>query len=339
MFLPSLVNAQVGGLHVFEFLELSPSARVSGLGGQQIAVADTDISLAAQNPASLTDTASGRIAFNHRFYQSGINHGYFAYTHKLPWWNLNLNTGIKYIRYGDFTATDLFGNKNGTFSANENAISIGVSKKINDRLSIGLNTKWIQSRFESYNSFGITSDLGVLYFLKNKRTGIGFVIRNIGGQLSSFSGEKETVPFDIRMGISQKLQHLPFRFSITAHHLHRWNILYDDPNEENNVIFIGQDQEESALSIFTDNLFRHLIISGEFLIGKKESLSLRFAYNHLKRRELSVDNFISLSGFSFGGGIKFSHFHLDYAYSIEHLSGGSSHVGLSFNVQKLINRF
>lgn len=331
-------SAQVGGRHVYEFLELSPSARVSALGEHQIAVSDLDITLAQQNPAVLADTMNGRMAFNHRFYFDGISHGYFSYATKLPFADLMFHGGLQYIRYGDFIGADIFGNQTGTFTANETALILGASRKIMDRLSVGINTKWIQSRYESYNSLGFAADIGAYYRLKDEGSAVALVFRNIGTQFTSYANVRESLPFDIQLAYAKRLPHLPFRFSVLAHHLHRWNILYDDPNEENTTIFIGDDQKASAFSVFTDNLFRHLVFNGEFLIGKSETFSLRFGYNHFRRRELSVNDFISLAGFSFGAGIKFGHFHLDYAYNAYHLVGGSSHIGFSMDIQRLFKK-
>jgi hypothetical protein len=333
------LEAQVGGRHVYEFLDLSPSARISGLGEYQIAVSDQDPVLAIKNPAVLSDTTHGRMGFNHRFYFDGIDHGYFSYASRLPFWDLNAHAGIQYIRYGDFTGADIFGNITGTFTANETALILGASRKLMNRLQVGINTKWIQSRFESYNSLGIAADLGVYYLLPDERTSMGLVFRNLGAQITYYGTGREPLPFDIQIGLAQRLEYLPFRFSIVAHNLHRWNILYDDPNEENNTIFVNQDNEPGKIGVFMDNLFRHIVMNGEFLIGKHETFSLRFAYNHLRRKELSVGEYISLAGFSFGAGIRFGHFHLDYGYSVYHLAGGSSHIGFSMDVNRLFKKF
>ena len=337
VFLPQL-KAQIGGRHVFEFLDLSPSARLTGLGDYLLTVSDQHLPLAIQNPAVLGDTIHGRLSFDHRFFFEGIDHGFAGYGHSFPKWKLAAFGGVQYIRYGDFSGADVFGNLTGPFSAGEMALILGASRPLMPRLRLGMNAKFIQSRFESYSAYGMAFDLGVWYEMPDSRTHWAFVIKNAGMQFKSYASIREPLPFDLRLAVSQRLQYLPFRFSITAHHLHRWNILYDDPGEENTVIFIGEDSSTSPIAVFVDNLFRHLVFNGEFLIGKKDNLSIRLAYNHLRRRELQVDNFVSLGGFSFGGGVKFGHFHLDYGYSIYHLAGGSSHIGLSMNVNKLFTR-
>jgi hypothetical protein len=49
------------------------------------------------------------------------------------------------------------------------------------------------------------------------------------------------------------------------------------------------------------------------------------------RRELSVDNFRSLAGFSFGAGIKINRFRIDYGRTNFHLAGGTNHLSISTN--------
>ena len=48
----------IGGKNVYEFLNLSPSARVTALGGNLITVKDDDVALAFQNPSALNASFS-----------------------------------------------------------------------------------------------------------------------------------------------------------------------------------------------------------------------------------------------------------------------------------------
>ena len=72
--------------------------------------------------------------------------------------------------------------------------------------------------------------------------------------------------------------------------------------------FLGDQQPADEGVDFFDNFFRHFVFNGEFLFGKTESFRLRLGYNHLRRKELSLENQFSLSGFSFGVGFKVSKF-------------------------------
>ena len=57
-----------GGRATFNFLASPPSARLTGLGGTQISVSDSDINLIGGNPAVLNQNMTGKLGLNHFFY-------------------------------------------------------------------------------------------------------------------------------------------------------------------------------------------------------------------------------------------------------------------------------
>ncbi len=328
---------QIGGDNVYEFLNFSSAARITGLGGNLITIKDDDVSLAQANPALLNSSMHQAISFNHNFHLAGIQHGFVNYGHEIKAWKINVHGGIQYTSYGDFVGTNEFGNVTGNFKASEYAITMGASHQLYENLSIGANVKVISSQLEAYHSVGIATDLAAFYQDSSKSFSATLVVRNLGTQLSTYEeGRQESLPLDLQFGISKKLKYLPFRFSIIAHNLQRWNILYDDPNQEETTLLFGDDQsnsERSNTSIFFDNLFRHFIFNGEFLFGKTENFRLRVGYNHFRRKELSVENFRSLSGFSLGLGFKINRFRIDYGRSFYHIAGGVNHFSISTNLQ------
>lgn len=336
LLLPFSIFAQLGGTNVYEFLNLPPSARVSALGGNLITVADDDVNLAYMNPAALNREMHEQIAFSHNFYLADINNGYFSYGHFIEPWDMTIHGGIQYVSYGEFDWTDELGNINGTFNAAEYALVLGAGKQLSEKYSVGANLKAISSQFESYNSFGATVDAALMYRDTASNFSLSLVLRNMGTQFTTYREDNfEPIPFDMQIGISKRLRYLPFRFSIIYHHVHQWNILYDDPNSEEPTLFLGDaPAEQSETSIFFDNLFRHFIFNGEFLFGKKENFRLRVGYNHFMRKELSVEDFRSLAGFSFGLGLKINRFRIDYGRSNFHLAGGTNHISISTNFRE-----
>lgn len=335
LFTNNAVTAQNGGRYVYEFLNLSQSARTTALGGHLISVTDEDVALAYANPALLNPLMSQQIALNHNFHFADISHGLVNYGFAVPRWNLHFHAGVNYINYGSFIRADEFGNQDGSFDASETAITLGASRKLNDRITAGLNVKLISSRLDAFSSLGIASDLGLLYENKEQSFTFGAVIKNIGTQLSTYNGLREPLPFDIQLGFSKRLKHLPFRLSITAHTLNRWDIRYDDPNAEDPIqLFDDQQVTEGGFGQSVDNFFRHFTFNGEFLIGKRESFRLRIGYNHLRKKELSVSEFRSLGGFSAGFGFKVKQFRFDYGVGYYHLAGGVNHLSISTNLKE-----
>jgi len=325
-----------GGQTVFSFMNLSPSARITALGGMQIAVKDDDLAFAAANPAALNPTMDGRLTLQHNFYLSDIQHGYVAYAHDLPKIGFTIHGGLQYIGYGDIPMTDEFGNKlGGNIQASETAFTLGAARPLTDRISLGLNLRAGFSTLDIYKSSALAADAGLMYADTTHRFTAAIVLRNAGTQLSTYNGTREDLPFDLQIGITKRLRHLPFRFGVIAHHLHEWEITYDDPNfQDDDVLVFGGDEPSDDGPSAVDNFFRHLIFNGEFLFGRNESFQVRFAYNHLLKKELTVRNYRSLAGFSFGAGVKISRFRIDFGYGSYHLGGSVVHFGLGTNLKE-----
>ena len=325
-----ILYCQVGGNNIYEFLNLAPSARVTALGDYVISVYDDDSNLAFLNPASLNEGSKSDINFNQNFHFRDITNGYFSYADHIKKYGLSIHAGIQSINYGKFDLADEFGNISGEFGASELAFTVGAAKALNSNYSVGSNLKYIFSRFESYRSMGMAIDLGGMYRNDIKKFSAGLVIRNLGGQFTKYGNLREPIPFDLVAGFSKQLAHLPLRFSFIAHDLHRWNITYDDPNLENNKLF------DNGFANTIDNIARHLVFNGEFLLGKGAPFKVRFGYNHFRRRELALSDFRSFGGFSGGLGIKTKKWKVDYGFNIYHLAGSVHHLsfGTSLNAFK-----
>ncbi|MFQ5445671.1 MAG: type IX secretion system protein PorQ [Saprospiraceae bacterium] len=328
------MTAQVfGGDNVYEFVNLPASARITALGGNLITVLDDDINLAVANPALLNSAMHQQISFSHNFYIAGIGTGHLAYGHYVEKWKTAFHGSMQYINYGTFDQTDIIGNTTGEFKAAEYAFTVGAGRELYERLSVGANLRIITSQFESYNSTGIAGDLAAIYHDTARQFNLTFVLKNIGTQLTTYTGTREPVPFEIQAGLSKRLRHLPFRFSIIYRYLDRWNILYDDPNSQDEIFFFG-DNPTATKSNVLDNFARHFVFNGEFLFGQKDNFRLRFGYNHLQRKEMALRNLRSMAGFSMGVGLKINRFRIDFGRSLAHLGAGQTHLTVSTNIRE-----
>ena len=204
-FSAQVLYGQLGGVGTFEFLNLTPSARITALGGYSSTLRDNDVNLGLLNPAALNDGTQGQVAINHNFHIADINHGYFAYGFGLDSLGINLAIGGQYVSYGEFIRADTRDNILGTFSAAEYALSISAAKLISDRLSVGTTFKLVRSDLDQFDSFGIAFDLGVQYLKPDKDVVWSVLVRNIGVQLSRFSDRRESLPTDIQIGYAKKL--------------------------------------------------------------------------------------------------------------------------------------
>lgn len=333
--LPVAVAAQItGGQHVFQFMTLSPSARITALGGAQITVQDDDVAFAATNPAALNPGMDGRLVFNHNFFLSDIQHGYAAFATYLPRINFTVHGGLQYMKYGDITQADEFGTILGKVKAAETAFTLGAARQLSPRFTLGLNLRFGVSTLDVYQASALVADAGVMYVDTAHRFTAALVLRNYGAQIAQYNGVREDLPYDLQVGFSKRLRYLPFRLSVILHHLHQWDIRYNDPNlQDDGTLLFGGTQSQSSGNPGLDNFFRHFIFNGEFLLGRNESFRIRLGYNHLRKKELSVRNYRSLAGFSGGVGIKISRIRIDVGYAAYHLAGGVLHFGVGTNLK------
>lgn len=320
-------KAQIGGENTYQFLELTNSARMAALGGTQIAIADSgDLNLAYTNPSMLHSEMANRILVNYVNYLTDINYGYVSYARSYEGIG-NFAVGMHYINYGKFDEATETGELTGsTFNAAEYALNLIYSNSYK-RLNYGANLKPILSSFESYQSIGIAADFGANITSKTGHTTVALVARNVGTQITTYyeNGNRESIPFNLQVGISKRLVHAPVVLSATMQHLNHWDLASPDeePDFSSETIY---DRKES----FLKQTMRHMVLGIEIL--PSENFILRAGYNYQRRQELLFEDKASLVGLSAGFGIKIKRFRLDYGISRFHLAGSSNLFSLSINL-------
>jgi hypothetical protein len=322
----SSLSAQIGGSYTYAYLDLPVSARITALGGYALAFYDDDLTLGYTNPALYQPGMGGKMAVAHSFGPAGVQHGYIGYAGNLERRDLTLGGGLQYRAYGRFEGRDEAGNWQPGFNASEYALHAGTSFR-GEKLHYGVQAKLLYSQLESYTSLGLAADLGVSYIDTAALFCASLVMRNIGTQLIAYTpADRESLPFQINLGISQRLRHLPLRFSLTLHDLQRPDIRYDDPNApRTSSILFGADPDEDRRFI-ADKIFRHVAVGGEFEFGP--NFRFRVGYDHQTRGELASDGRAGLTGFSTGFGLRVRQFRLDYAHAVQHISGRDNHLTL-----------
>jgi hypothetical protein len=323
-------EAQIGGNNSFEFLNLTNPARTAALGSSNfLAIKDNDIVLTLANPSLITTEVNNRLAFSFTDSYTDINYGFAMFGKDFRKAGSFVGS-MQYANYGKFTYADATGVTSGEFSAGEYALNIGWGRKLDSVFSIGANFKTIYSSLESYTSYGLAVDVAGSYANKNGFT-MSLAARNIGRQLTVYTtGNPEPLPFEMQFGMSKRLKHLPFRYSLVLSHLEKWDLTYTDPNDNRVDPLTGEPLDGSSNGGFLDRAMRHVIIGGEFIPAR--FLSLRIGYNYQRRQELKLTSRPATVGFSWGIGLKISKFNFSYARATYHLAGSPNYITLSANL-------
>jgi hypothetical protein len=319
-FLVGRAFSQTGGNNAFAVLDLTFSARAAGLANDFISAKDHDISLGIANPALLNAKMNDQLAFNHAFLAGGVNYGMVAYGRECL--QGVLSSSIRYVNYGFFRRTGIDGTEQGSFSPFDCILGVGYGRSLNPRISVGANLNFILSQMEIYNAFGASLDLAGTYTSENENLLVTALVKNAGVQFNNYyTKEKDPLPTEFQLATSYKLNHAPFRFSLLAHHLNRWDLTYNDPNAQPTIDALTGDSLPVPKAGFMEKLARHFSYQAEIIAGKHVHLRLGFDYH--RRQELKIDERPGIAGMTFGTGLYFKKFTVDYGYSIYTRAGGN----------------
>ena len=328
-------SAQIGGTTTYAFLGLSPSARVTALGGTNVTLFDADPTVQLANPAALNPQMDRHVAFSSAIYPGDVNFGNASYVQnfKLPG---TFGFGIQYIAYGSIDQTDEAANITGKFNAGEMNAYAGYGYQFGKIFSAGANLKFIYSQLGTWNSEGMAADLAAMVNDTAHNITAAIVAKNLGGQFKPYNkGVYAPIPFDLQAGLSFGFKHVPFKFHFTFHDLYRWNIRYNNP-ADNTQSQLFVDSSQKPKTYIVDNLFSHIIIGVEFNI--KKVVRLEVAYNNERQQEMALTTKRSIPGISFGLGIHIRQF--DFSYAFQPMPQGTTlnYFTLSVNTAGFVKR-
>ena len=317
---------QIGGQRSYEFLNIPSNARLSGLGGVNVSLANQDVNLGFSNPALSGDTLSGLASFSYQSYFADVNIVTSIYQHDFGKWG-SWFLGVNHINYGDFDSFDASGNSLGDFDASETAVVLGRSHQIRS-FSFGASLKFLNSTIAGFSSNALVMDIGGVFIHPNQRFFVGLAIKNAGVILSDYTETSDSeLPFDVQLGLSFKPLYMPLRFSLTGYNLNRGNLAtFNDQ-------LITQNQESASTF---NKVFRHINVGAEVLFTK--NFNLRFGYNHLVRQELKLESTAGGAGFSFGLMFRIKAFEFAYSRGGYHAAGGANNFTLTVNTNSFIKR-
>ncbi|OUJ75529.1 type IX secretion system protein PorQ [Hymenobacter crusticola] len=326
-------HAQIGGQQAFSFLNLPNSAKLAGLGGANVSSRDGDATMLYGNPALLNQEMDGTLALGYVDYLADIKQTTAAYVFNTEHAG-RFGVGLTYLNYGNFEEFDAAGNSLGSFSVNEYAVGVSDAYTSGNFVLAG-TLKLGVSGIAGNHSVAALADMGALFKHPTKDFNVGLTVKNVGYQLKTYTGaEHEPMPLDVQLGASIKPEHMPIRFSLTAHHLQQFDIVYLDPNQRGQLD--ENNNEVKPKKTIGDKIARHFVVGGEVILSK--NFNLRVGYNHLHRRELRLDTRSAGAGMSFGVMLRISQFQLDYTRAYYHASGASNYFTVARNLNSLFKK-
>ncbi|MTI87465.1 MAG: type IX secretion system protein PorQ [Balneolaceae bacterium] len=308
-------SAQSNSSSVFRFLDLTPTARASAVGGNHVGLYGGGVSLFHLNPAYLQEEAVNTVSATYINYLADANFGFTSGAFRVKGLGV-IGVGIRYAGYGEFDLLDENGNDNGDFNAKDLAFTGGYSQKLAENLRAGASFDFIHSSYGTYQSSAVAVSGGLFYEDKPGRFSAGVSVKNLGAQITTFHLRREPLPLDIAVGISKKPESFPFQLSFTLKKLNDWDLrTYQEPDKP----------------AFLNNLMRHVLIGGETLVGQK--LYLRLGYDHYLHEQTKTGKTIELAGVAFGVGFNIKSIQIDLSRNSYSKLGGITRISLKTEIK------
>tara|TARA_Y100001935_G_scaffold40696_1_gene32729 strand:- start:1534 stop:2721 length:1188 start_codon:yes stop_codon:yes gene_type:complete len=323
------------------FLLISPDSRAGGMGDVGVATSPDANSL-HWNPAkySFIDEDMG-FAVSYvpwlRELVPDINLSYISGYKKL---NKNdvIAMELRYFTLGDITFTDVIGNNLGQYKPNEFAIGSSYSRKLSDQFSLAISGRYIYSNLTGGQSAGgiatnagqsIAADVAGYYVKdiriakKDAELAFGANISNIGNKISyTETSTRDFIPINLRLGAAVNTDFDEYNKISFAFDLNKLLVptppMYNDSISDQ--IDLGKDPNVSVVS----GIFQSFgDAPGGFDEEIREinfSLGTEYWYNNQFAIRAGYFNEHNTKGgrkfFTFGSGVKYNVFALDFSYLI-----------------------
>ena len=332
-----------GGLNTITtavpFLLISPDSKAGAMG--DVGVATTpDANSIHWNPAKLAfvdDDMGFSMSYVPwlRALVPDINLSYLAGYRKLND-NEAIGLELRYFSLGDITFTDILGTTIGQYKPSEFALGTSYSRKLSDNFSLAISGRYIYSNLTGGQAAGgiptvagqsIAADLAGYYTNPIRLGGkdfdlaIGGNISNIGSKISyTETSVKDFIPINLRLGTAIGAEFDDYNKMSFAFDINKLLVptppVYDNEGE----ITVGKDPNVSVVSgIFqsfgdapggTKEEFREInySIGTEYWYANQFAIRAGYFFEH--------DTKGGRKFFTFGSGVKYNVFALDFSYLI-----------------------
>ena len=323
------------------FLLISPDSRAGGMGDIGVATSPDANSL-HWNPAkySFIDEEVG-FAVSYvpwlRELVPDINLSYISGYQKL---NRNdvIAMELRYFTLGDITFTDIVGNNLGQYKPSEFAIGSSYSRKLSDQFSLAISGRYIYSNLTGGQSAGgiatnagqsIAADVAGYYIQniriakKDAELAFGANISNIGNKISyTETSTRDFIPINLRLGTALNTNIDEYNKISFAIDLNKLLVptppIYNDSIRDQ--IELGKDPNVSVVSGIFQSFGDAPDGFNEELREINFSVGTEYWYNNQFAIRAGYFNEHNTKGgrkfFTFGSGVKYNVFALDFSYLI-----------------------
>lgn len=306
------------------FLLISPGVRADGMGEAFVGIAD-DVSAVYWNPAGLGFQSGREFIFMHSNWlpqlTSDLFYDFAAYKHSV--YGLGtFGVSVTYLNLGEQIMTDETGpDEIGRFMSYDAAMAFSYGTQMSDNMGLGVNIRLVRSNLAPMGAgaekgngqtWAFNFDLGLLYrdlFIDGLNLGANF--SNIGPKISYIDVDQaDPQPTNMKLGFAYKLINSEYNKMTVAMDVNKLLVRRHKDGTSDPVY-------KALFSSWTDESFSQEMEDMTPHIGAEywynNMIALRAGYWH--------DEEGNVKPFTFGFGIRYSLYELDFGY----IAAGEGH--------------
>lgn len=335
------------------FLLIAPDSRAGGMGDVGVATPADAASIHWNSAKLLTAKPKMGLSVSYapwlRALVNDINLAYLAGYYKLDNQNV-ISTSLRYFSLGSITFTDELGESRGDYNPHEFAIDASWARLLSNNFSMGITGRYIYSNLtlgqyvqgqESRPGWSVAADLSVFYQkdiringLEKANIAFGAVVSNIGSKISyTETTTRDFIPTQLRFGPALSMdidKHNSFVFGVDFSKLlvptpPVWardatgsGYLFDPAG--NRMIQSGKDPNVSVVTGMLQSFYDAPGGMSEELREINFGVGVEYWYDKqfcIRAGYFHEDNTKGDRKFvTFGAGLKYSVFGLDFAYLV-----------------------
>lgn len=325
------------------FLRISPDARAGSMG---------ELSLATDPDASSSYFNLGKVPFNTSV--GGVNVTYTPWLKKIVndvylaslagYYKLDdqqaISASFRYFSLGSIQLTDAFGNPLQSVNPKEFGVDFGYSRKLSDKLGLGIGLKYINSNLaqgvSGYKAgSSVAGDIG-LYYSGHNEAGQGWAfgaaLTNLGAKIgySNNADEKDFIPANLGLGttytkVIDESNKISFGIDINKLLVPTPPVFKNDPPTAEDSARLADYRKKGVVSSWFSSFGDAPDGFSEELKEFQISTGLEYSYNNqfAVRAGYFYENKYKGNRryFTTGVGIKYNVFELNFSYLVPSGSG------------------
>lgn len=323
-------HGQDGGGYAYGFLSLPFSPRVVGQGGKPAAVLHLpDPSLATANVSLLGPEHANTAYLAHSLHYAGVQYSQAAYFHAFEVGVGGLS--FRHALYGNIPSHDALGVPQGYFRAYEMALSMHYSYEFWPGWRAGITLTPLLSQIAHYYSIALAVDAGLSYHSPSYAFVCSLLVRNAGIGLKGYSrGVHEQPPLELLLGLSYTLTHAPLRFFLTLQNMESMRARFSQAEKPRPYYGDGRPKAEqpSLGGKIGREILAHPVVGVEIIPSRYFYLQL--AFNAQRFQHMALPGRGYPSGLSWGLGVNYRRFSLNFSETTLHVAGLTHHISVSW---------